>query len=86
MSKDDALFFFWAGHGNQQKTELGDLGYLIPYDGSANLVYKNITMTEIKDTVSKLIPAKHVFYVMDACYSGLFARESNTEVQFAAAG
>jgi hypothetical protein len=28
-------------------------------------------MAEIRDTVSKKIPAKHIFYVMDACYSGL---------------
>jgi len=71
MTEDDALFLFWAGHGNQQKSALGEIGYLIPYDGSADAVYKDITMAELRDTVSKLLPAKHVFYVMDACYSGL---------------
>ena len=71
MTEDDALFLFWAGHGNQQKSALGEIGYLIPYDGSADAVYKDITMADLRDTVSKLVPAKHVFYVMDACYSGL---------------
>ena len=71
MGRDYALFLFWAGHGNQEKSEYGEIGYLIPYDGSTDKIRKNITMAEIRDTVSKKIPAKHVFYVMDACYSGL---------------
>ena len=28
-------------------------------------------MNALKDDISKGLPAKHVFYVMDACYSGL---------------
>jgi formylglycine-generating enzyme required for sulfatase activity len=28
-------------------------------------------MADLRDTVSKAIPAKHVFYVVDACYGGL---------------
>lgn len=76
LTEEDALFIFWAGHGNQEKTRTGDLGYLIPYDGSsnANELYKNITMSQIRDDISKKIPAKHVFYVMDACYGGLLAQ------------
>jgi hypothetical protein len=71
MGEDDSLFIFWAGHGNQEKSREGELGYLIPYDGAPDKIRKNITMAEIRDTISKKIPAKHVFYVMDACYSGL---------------
>jgi tetratricopeptide (TPR) repeat protein len=73
MGPDDAVFLFWAGHGNQESSADGEIGYLIPYDGSADEIYKNITMTEIRDTVSKKLPAKHVFYAFDACYSGLLA-------------
>ena len=71
MGPEDAVFLFWAGHGNQDSSADGEIGYLIPYDGSADEIYKNITMTEIRDTVSKKLPAKHVFYAFDACYSGL---------------
>ncbi len=71
MGEDDALFIFWAGHGNQEKKSEGDLGYLVPYDGSIGKLRTVITMDEIKNTVSKAIPAKHLFYVFDACYSGL---------------
>ncbi|MDT8423064.1 MAG: SUMF1/EgtB/PvdO family nonheme iron enzyme [Desulfuromonadales bacterium] len=79
MSNEDALFLFWAGHGNQQKNVDGDLGYLIPYDGSVDAIYRNITMAEIRDTISKTLPAKHVFYVMDACYSGLLATKRSLD-------
>lgn len=71
MGKDDALFLFWAGHGNQEKTDDGDLGYLIPYDGNADGIYGNVTMSQLRDDISRAIPAKHVFYAFDACYSGL---------------
>jgi hypothetical protein len=76
MGKEDALFLFWAGHGNQEKGEGGDIGYLIPYDGAVDKIRKNLTMAEVRDTISKKIPAKHVFYVMDACYSGLLTTRS----------
>jgi hypothetical protein len=76
MGKEDALFLFWAGHGNQEKSDYGDLGYLIPFDGTTDKIRKNLTMAEIRDTISKKIPAKHVFYVMDACYSGLLTTRS----------
>jgi len=76
MGKDDALFVFWAGHGNQEASDYGDLGYLIPFDGSVDKIRKNLTMSEIRDTISKKIPAKHVLYVMDACYSGLLTSRS----------
>lgn len=71
IGKNDSLFVFWAGHGNQELTPEGEIGFLIPYDGSADEVYRNVTMTEIRDTISRIVPAKHVFYAMDACYSGL---------------
>jgi hypothetical protein len=71
LGEQDALFIFWAGHGNQESSREGDLGYLIPYDGDIKKIRTNITMDEIRNTISKKIPAKHIFYVMDACYSGL---------------
>jgi len=71
IGKNDSLFVFWAGHGNQELTPEGEIGFLIPYDGSADEVYRNVTMTEVRDTISRIVPAKHVFYAMDACYSGL---------------
>lgn len=71
VGKDDALFIFWAGHGNQIKTHDGELGYLIPHDGNSSGLYGNISMSQLKDDISRAIPAKHIFYAFDACYSGL---------------
>ncbi len=71
---DDAVFIFFAGHGITQKDNLtgGDLGYILPSDGtfSRDKMYINISMNQLRDDVAKVIPAKHVFYVIDACYSG----------------
>src|SRR3990172_5829102 len=73
-NKDDAVFIFFAGHGTTQKDEQtgGDLGFILPYGGMFNKdkMYLNISMTQLRDDVAKLIPARHVFYVIDACYSG----------------
>ena len=73
ISEKDSVFVFWAGHGYTEKTSRGDLGYLVPFDGTfkESELYKNISMTMFKDDISKRIPAKHIFYVMDSCYSGL---------------
>jgi formylglycine-generating enzyme len=76
MGKEDALFIFWAGHGNQEKTDDGELGYLIPYDGNGDGIYGNITMSQLRDDISKALPAKHIFYAFDACYSGLLTTRS----------
>ena len=73
MGEQDSLFLFWAGHGDQEGTQGKEIGYLIPYDGEVGRIRKNLTMTELRDTVSNKLPAKHVFYVMDACYGGLLA-------------
>jgi formylglycine-generating enzyme required for sulfatase activity len=79
LGEQDAVFIFWAGHGNQESSREGDIGYLIPYDGDPNDLTTNLTMTEIRDTVSKRIPAKHIFYVMDACYAGVITETRSVE-------
>jgi uncharacterized caspase-like protein len=71
ISREDALFVFFAGHAGQEKTEFGDVGFIVPHDGSFDDPASSISMTVIRDDISKRIPAKHVFYVMDCCYSGL---------------
>jgi hypothetical protein len=71
MSEEDSLLVFWAGHGNQEKTRTGKIGYLIPHNGIPEKLYTNISMNTLKEDISRKIPAKHVFYIMDACYGGL---------------
>ena len=71
---DDRVFVFFAGHAEDKTTHTGrDLGYLLPVDVQASRVTsRGISMNDIEEW-SDLIPAKHVLYVMDCCYSGLAA-------------
>lgn len=67
---DDRLFFFFAGHGHTLASRRGDVGYLIPYDGSAKNLSTLIRWDDLTRN-SELIAAKHVLFIMDACYGGL---------------
>lgn len=70
----DLAFVFYAGHGTTETLPNGEKrGYLIPTDGSAEDAYTSgISMEAIRD-LSNRLPAKHVYYAMDACYSGSLA-------------
>src|SRR5206468_5160436 len=72
IKKDDLVFVFFAGHGTTRRLPSGrDLGYIVPVDADAeNFQGQSISMTNFQD-ISESIPAKHVFFVMDSCYSGL---------------
>jgi uncharacterized caspase-like protein/peptidoglycan/xylan/chitin deacetylase (PgdA/CDA1 family) len=72
VQKDDRVFVFFAGHGTTKKLSSGrDLGYIVPVDSDpANAASDAIPMTELQNIAEEL-PAKHVLFVMDACYSGL---------------
>jgi len=72
VSHDDRVFVFFAGHGVTRKLPNGKAqGYIVPVDAAAqNYQSQAISMTNFQDA-SDAIAAKHVFFVMDACYSGL---------------
>lgn len=72
VGKDDRVFIFYAGHGaTRQLPSKKNLGYLIPVDAEFDKYQtKSISMSMLND-FSALIPAKHVYFVMDSCYSGL---------------
>jgi peptidoglycan/xylan/chitin deacetylase (PgdA/CDA1 family)/tetratricopeptide (TPR) repeat protein len=72
VQKDDRVFIFYAGHGATRKLASGrELGYIIPVEAdNAHFYADAISMTDISD-VAEAIPAKHLFWVMDSCYSGL---------------
>jgi peptidoglycan/xylan/chitin deacetylase (PgdA/CDA1 family)/tetratricopeptide (TPR) repeat protein len=72
VQREDRVFVFFAGHGTTRKLPSGrDLGYIVPVDADTqNFQGQSISMTNFQD-ISESIPAKHVFFVMDSCYSGL---------------
>ncbi|HHW4682860.1 MAG TPA: polysaccharide deacetylase family protein, partial [Xylella sp.] len=72
IQKNDRLFVFFAGHGAVRRLSFGhDLGYIIPADSNpGNFATDAISMTEIQN-IAENFQAKHVLFVIDACYSGL---------------
>lgn len=72
VQREDRVLVFFAGHGLTRPLPSGrNLGYLVPVDADTkNPQAEAISMTNLQD-VSEAIPAKHVFFVMDACYGGL---------------
>lgn len=72
IQRDDRVFFFFAGHGATRTFEDGrQLGFIVPVDADASNYYSTaISMTSLREA-SDLIPAKHIYFVMDSCYSGL---------------
>lgn len=67
---DDRLFVFFAGHGHTRTGFRGEVGYLVPYDADMNDSSSFIRWDELTRN-AELIRAKHVLFVMDACYGGL---------------
>lgn len=68
---DDRAVIFFSGHGDTEDlNELTKMGYIIPVDATPGVRSTAIPMEWIRQLSQKL-KAKHVFYVFDACYSGL---------------
>lgn len=69
--RDDLVVLYFAGHGQTETRALGvKRGYIVPVDARMGDYASAISMAELRD-LSRRIPAKHLFYVMDSCYSGL---------------
>jgi len=74
VGENDLVTIFFAGHG-QTETLPGPAqekrGYIIPVDGDPGRVFSTgIPMHQLRELTNRL-PAKHVYYAMDSCYSGL---------------
>lgn len=74
VNSDDRIIFFFAGHGHTESGNRGDIGFLVPVDGDIENLNTLIRWDQLISD-SELIPAKHLLFIMDACYGGLaFAR------------
>jgi len=82
---NDRILIYFAGHGETMPLpDGGEMGYLIPWEGESNNLYMtSIPMSELKQ-LSLMSKAKHILYLVDACYSGLATtnyRSLNNEKQ-----
>ena len=73
-SENDRILIFFAGHGETiDLPESGEMGFLIPVDGEKGDLYgTSLEMDELRK-VSSLSKAKHILYLVDACYGGIAA-------------
>ena len=70
--ESDRVLIYFAGHGKTMDLpDGGEMGYLLPVDGNEeNLYVSSIGMAELKN-ISLMSKAKHLLYLVDACYGGI---------------
>ena len=78
LRPDDALVFFYAGHGTERVDTAGTgevrrRGFLVPHDVTKPLADAPRQYLEIADLVEALgyLRARHVLLILDSCQSGL---------------
>lgn len=67
---DDRIIVFFAGHGVTRTGYKGEVGYLAPYDANPH-DYSTFVRWDDLTRNAELIRAKHMLFIMDACYGGL---------------
>lgn len=67
---DDRIAVFFAGHGLTRTGNRGEVGFLLPVDGHPSDPATLVRWDDLTRNAD-LIAAKHVLFVMDACYGGL---------------
>ncbi|MCW5756764.1 MAG: caspase family protein [Phycisphaeraceae bacterium] len=72
---DDRVFIFYAGHGHTVPAYGRDAGFLVPVDGREDDTATMLPWDDLVHT-SRIIRAKHLLFVMDACYGGSIAMRS----------
>ena len=72
VGKNDRVVIFFAGDAQTQDLPDGtQMGYLMPVNARRQEAFSTaISMAQLRNA-SKQLPAKHIFYAIDACYSGL---------------
>lgn len=67
---DDRILIFFAGHGHTLTGSRGEVGFLVPYDAVPE-DYSTFVRWDDLTKNSELVRAKHLLFIMDACYGGL---------------
>ena len=78
---NDSVLVFFAGHGSTYPSMNKDKGFLVPCNGTEINMNTLIGWDRLIGD-SELIKAKHIFFIMDACYSGLALLRGNPSKRF----
>ena len=69
---NDRVLIFFAGHGETEDLPGGgEIGYLLPVDGDQSDLYVSAIEMDELQTISLRSQAKHILYLVDACYGGI---------------
>lgn len=67
---DDRIVVFFAGHGHTLTGNRGEVGFLVPHDANIKDFSSFVRWDDLTKN-AELIRAKHIMFIMDACYGGL---------------
>jgi formylglycine-generating enzyme required for sulfatase activity len=70
IGPDDRLLVYFAGHGETLPVRGGEEGYFLPVDADRSALPATAILMEDMKRIGKRVRAKHVPFVMDACFSG----------------
>jgi uncharacterized protein YvpB len=77
---DDRVLVYFAGHGITRRAASGHkVGYLIPHGVDRREYHLAAKMDDLIEH-SDFIPAKHIIFILDACFSGLALTRSDPPV------
>lgn len=83
VGRNDRVLVFFAGHGKTDRLRSGEEeGYLLLVGADPSRLFSTaISMTALRQISDRLL-AKHILYVVDACYSGyaLFNRSISEDL------
>ena len=72
VGAEDLLLIYFAGHGaTEVLPEAGMRGYIAPADARRGALAQSAISMQTLREVSGRLPAKHVLYALDSCFSGL---------------
>ena len=72
VGPNDLVMIYFAGHGQTETIEGGaKRGYIVPVDASIEDAFSTAIPMRTLRQLSSRLAAKHVYYAMDSCYSGL---------------
>lgn len=69
LGKDDRVLVFYSGHGQTRIIGEKEYGYIIPHDADAR-PSSWIGMDTLRNLSEKMGRARHILFIMDACYGG----------------
>ncbi len=70
VGADDRVVVFFAGHGHTAESHRAAVGFLVPYEGDTSDLNTLLRWDDLTRNAD-LVRAKHLLFIMDACYGGL---------------